>query len=330
MSSTRSAAPLLEVSDLTIAYPGDGGLWLPVVQRLSFALAPGESLGIVGESGSGKSQTALALMGLLPAAAKRSGQIRLAGVDLLNAKGDGWADVRGQRIGMVFQDPMTSLNPYLRIGQQITEMGVLHGGMSQRAATAQALRLLAAVEVANPAQRLQQYPHQLSGGLRQRVLLAMMLMAEPELLIADEPTTALDATVQARLLALLAQLRRDLRLSLILISHDLGVVQQVADAVLVLYGGQLMEQGPTAEVLRSPRHPYTQALIACRPSLGRTSARALPTIAGQPPQRGEQSDGCPFAPRCALADAQCQAETIRTVAISSRRRLACHHPGVPA
>ncbi len=325
MNTVRPAAPLLEVSNLTIAYPDSGGTWLPVVQGLSFELARGASLGLVGESGSGKSQTALALMGLLPTAAQLSGQIRYAGVDLLKGSGDAWSGLRGRRIAMVFQDPMSSLNPYLQIGQQMTEMAVLRGGVSQAAARAEALRLLAAVEVSEAARRLRQYPHELSGGLRQRVLLAMMLMAEPELLIADEPTTALDATVQARLLELLAQLRRDLGLSLIIISHDLGVVQQVADSVLVLYGGQMMEQGPTAAILRSPRHPYTQALIACRPSLGRKSAQPLVTIAGQPPRRGERSAGCPFAARCPLADGRCHREPPPPVAINHSQTLSCHH-----
>ena len=311
---------LLRVHDLGIDYPRRR-----VLDGLSFELESGRCMGLVGESGSGKSQTALALMGLLPAPARTRGTVHFDGVELLALPHSERARWRGARIGLVFQDPMTSLNPYLRIGRQLAEVLEYHRGASRSEAQAEAQRMLEAVQISAAASRLQQYHHELSGGMRQRVMIAMMLLLKPAVLIADEPTTALDVTVQARILRLLAGLRRDFGLALLMISHDLGVIADVADEVLVLYGGRMMEQGPVTAVLSAPRHPYTRGLIASRPRLDSPLDQPLPAIPGLPRFSDLSPAGCVFAPRCTRADARCHSQAPALESPEAGRSLACHH-----
>jgi len=318
---------LLEVRDLSIAYRTRQGL-LPVLDGIGFSLAAGATLGLVGESGSGKSQIALALMGLLPDNAEISGSIQFEQRELLTLKTRERRALRGARMGLIFQDPMTSLNPYLRIGLQLAEVLEQHEGVSRAVALAAAQRMLDAVHIPEAARRLRQYPHELSGGQRQRVMIAMMLLARPALLIADEPTTALDVTVQAEILKLLAALKREMGLSLLMISHDLGVIADIADEVLVLYAGHAMEQGAATTVLAAPAHPYTQALLACRPRLDSPlygqQGRPMPSIPGLPPRADSRGAGCVFAPRCARAAPQCQLVRPLATSDSEGRIRACH------
>ncbi|TJY56776.1 ABC transporter ATP-binding protein [Sinimarinibacterium sp. CAU 1509] len=253
---------LLSVEDLTIRFRGSRG---PSVDGVSFDLAAGSALGIVGESGSGKSQTARAIVGLSADDAEVQGSVRFEGVELISAPDSVLNHVRGVRIGMVFQNPSSCLNPYLRVDVQMAEMLQLHRGMTRSDALVECRRLLDCVQVSDVARRLRQYPHELSGGLCQRVMVAMALSCQPSLLIADEPTTALDVTVQAQMLDLLAQLRRDFGLALLLISHDLGVVAELCEAVLVLNGGHVIEWGSVSEIMSHPQHAYTRHLLACRP-----------------------------------------------------------------
>ena len=296
---------LIEVNKLTVRLPAPAG-WLYAVHEMSFSLNRGEALGIVGESGSGKSMTALALMRLLPRGAQVSTDgLRLDGQDLTAMPDRAFAqNVQGTRIGMIFQEPMTSLNPVYTIGRQMTEASVRLGLLGQSAARKRAVELLDRVGIPDPAARMGQYPHQLSGGQRQRVMIAMALMLDPDLLIADEPTTALDVTVQAQIMDLLAGLRRETGMAMILISHDLAVVAQTTDRVAVMYGGELLEEGRAASVLAEPRHPYTGALLRAIPTIDgpRQRLAAIPGIveAQMAPPRA-----CVFAPRCALAQPQC-------------------------
>ena len=299
--------PLIEVDKLTVRLPVPAG-WLHAVHEMSFALERGEALGIVGESGSGKSMTALALMRLLPRGAQVSADaLRLDGEDLLTMPDRAFAQtVQGTRIGMIFQEPMTSLNPVYTIGRQMTEASVRLGLLGQGAARKRAVELLDRVGIPEPVARMGQYPHQLSGGQRQRVMIAMALMLDPDLLIADEPTTALDVTVQAQIMELLAGLRRETGMAMILISHDLAVVSHTTDRVAVMYGGELLEEGRAASVLARPRHPYTGALLRAIPTIDgpRKRLAAIPGIVEAqmaPPQ------ACVFAPRCALAQPECTA-----------------------
>ena len=280
-----------------------------LVDDVSFSLARGETLCIVGESGCGKSLTALALMGLLarPAVQVTSGHARFAGHALFEMSDHELSDLRGDRIAMIFQEPMTSLNPAFRIGEQIAETIVRHRGASRKQARVRALELLRRVRIPAPEKRLSAYPHQLSGGMRQRVMIAMALANDPELLIADEPTTALDVTIQAQILELIAELQRDAGTALILVTHDLGVVAEVADRVAVMYAGRVVEQGPVDAIFDDPQHPYTVGLLGSLPSLGRREGR-LATIPGSVPPPSNWSAGCRFASRCPLALAQCATE----------------------
>ncbi|HUJ30262.1 MAG TPA: ABC transporter ATP-binding protein [Candidatus Acidoferrum sp.] len=304
----------LDVSGLVVGLPAPAR-WVRPVDGVSFELNDGESLGIVGESGSGKTMLALALMGLLPPGARVSGQARLqistgAGapqhkMDLLLASAAGMRAVRGRRIAMIFQEPMTALNPVLRIGDQIEEAIRVHQrGADRSEIRRRALDSLERAAVPEPELRARQYPHQLSGGLRQRVMIAMALSAGPGVLIADEPTTALDVTVQKQILELLAELRRELHLSLLFITHDLGVVAQIADRTLVMYAGRVVEAGPTREVLQRPRHPYTEGLLRAAPRLTR---EPLVPIPGTVPALDALPPGCSFAPRCERHVAECDA-----------------------
>ena len=325
---------LLDVRNLTVDLPTAAG-WIRPVNDVSFRLAPAESLGLVGESGSGKTMLALALMGLLPPGARvggaavlqRSGASEGTGEsdlaqlttesDLAQIDEKAWRAVRGREVAMVFQEPMTSLNPVMRIGAQIAEAIRAHEpALSKDQARHRVLEALRHASVPEPEVRAGQFPHQLSGGLRQRAMIAMALAAGPKLLIADEPTTALDVTVQKQILDLLDRLRRELKLGLLFITHDLGVVAQVADRVAVMYAGRIVEEGPAAEVLRAPRHPYTQGLLAASPSLQK---KKLTPIPGTVPQLTALPPGCAFEPRCALRRKDC------TAAVPDLRPASANH-----
>jgi peptide/nickel transport system ATP-binding protein len=320
-----AAAHYLEVRDLRVDIPTATGD-LHAVRGIDFALEKGETLGIVGESGSGKSLTALSLMGLLPPAASRSAAaLSLAGEDLLAfSEQDMARRIRGNRAAMIFQEPMTSLNPVYSIGRQLTEVMMLHRGVSRAVATERAMYLLERVGIPAPESRLGQYPHQLSGGQRQRVMIAMALMNEPDLLIADEPTTALDVTIQAEILRLLAELQRELGMSMILITHDLGIVSRVADDVAVMYAGEIVETGRTDALFRDPRHPYTQGLLRCIPEPGRAMpGMRLGSIPGMVPSLVGDLKGCAFAGRCDHAEPRCSAAPVPDVTLGPGRAYRC-------
>jgi oligopeptide transport system ATP-binding protein len=301
-------APLLRVSDLETAFVV-GGEVFPAVRRVSFELRDGQTLGLVGESGCGKSVTALSIIRLLSQnGAITGGSVELRGEDLVCASDRRLEQVRGRRIAMVFQDSMTSLNPLLSIGRQITEGLEVHLGMSRRQARRRAVELLVEVGVPEPERRLRQYPHQLSGGLRQRVAVAVALAPNPELLIADEPTTALDVTIQAQLLELLQRERADRGMALLLITHDLGVVAGLADDVCVMYAGRIVERGSTHELFESAQHPYTLGLLRSVPRLDSARERRLASIPGTPPALSELGEGCAFRARCPIALDRCASE----------------------
>jgi peptide/nickel transport system ATP-binding protein len=297
---------LLDVIGLSVDLPTSRGA-ARIVRETSFTLDGGQTLGIVGESGSGKTMTALALMGLLPEGAIVSGAILFEGRDLTGMNDADMRALRGDRIAMIFQEPMTALNPLHSIGRQIAEPLILHRDLSKAAARAEAVRLIARVGLPDAARRARAYPHQLSGGQRQRAMIAMALACEPRLIIADEPTTALDVTVQAQILDLLADLGAQSDMALILVSHDLAVIAQSCERILVMYGGMAMESGRTADVLARPAHPYTKALLRARPRVGAKRGERLQAIAGAAPAAGSMPQGCPFAERCPLAIAACSA-----------------------
>ncbi|MBZ9939278.1 ABC transporter ATP-binding protein [Mesorhizobium sp. BR1-1-16] len=314
-------AGLLAVEDLTVAF-GRGSSAAAALRDVSFALRRGETLALVGESGSGKSLTALSIMGLLPTEGQVSaGRVLLGGDDLLRKSRDDMIRTRGSRVSMVFQEPMTSLNPVLTIGRQLTEGLQFHRKVSRAAADARALDLLRLVGMTNPEARLKQYPHQLSGGMRQRVMIAMALACEPDLIIADEPTTALDVSIQAQIIDLLLDIKERLGTSILLITHDLGVVAEMADRIAVLYAGRVVEIADCLQLFDAPRHPYTEGLLAAVPRLDLLVADGadrirLAELPGSVPSPGERLSGCPFAPRCSLAIERCSAEMppMRTVA----------------
>ncbi|MDP6564226.1 MAG: ABC transporter ATP-binding protein [Alphaproteobacteria bacterium] len=295
---------LLAVRDLTVDLQTTRGV-ARAVRGVSFELAKGGTLGVVGESGCGKSITALALMGLLPEGARTSGRIDLDGTDLLSLGEDALCGMRGNRIAMIFQEPMTSLNPVHRIGRQIAEPLRQHRGLRGAKARAEAIRLLDRVGLPNAAQRVDAYPHQLSGGQRQRVMIAMALSCDPDILIADEPTTALDVTIQGQILDLINELVDESGMALILISHDLGVIAETTDDVVVMYGGSLVEHGPTDSLFDTLAHPYSQGLFAAIPDIGGRHDRRLTTIPGTVPELADLPPGCPFADRCPLAADDC-------------------------
>ena len=293
-----SEVPLLNVENLSVSFETRRGT-VDVIENLSFSVRKGRTLGIVGESGSGKSVTSLAVMGLLPPTANiGSGRVLLDGQDILKMSESQRQSLRGSKIAMIFQDPMTSLNPSFTIGFQIEEALKTHGIKGDL--RARTIELLLQVGIPDPASRLDSYPHQLSGGMSQRVMIAMAIACEPELLIADEPTTALDVTIQAQILDLLKKIQAERGMGLILITHDIGVVAQMADDILVMYAGHLMEAGPKADVIRRPKHPYTQALLESLPgSHGLAEFRSrLPTIAGLVPDLLARPSGCQLSPRC--------------------------------
>jgi oligopeptide/dipeptide ABC transporter ATP-binding protein len=289
---------ILVVDDLKVGFATEDGV-VEAVGGVSFELQPGEVLAVVGESGSGKSVTAQTITGLTRAPnAKITGSVSYRGRELIGLDDDQLRDIRGEQIAMVFQDPMSSLNPVYRVGDQISEMIRAHRDLSKREASDRAIELLRSVGIPNPERRVRHYPHEFSGGMRQRVMIAMALALEPEVLIADEPTTALDVTVQAQILRLLDQLNRDRDLAVILITHDLGVVAEVADRVLVMYAGQIVEDATLDEIFYDPQHPYTWGLLGSLMRLDQSRTARLAQIPGQPPSLLAPPSGCRFAPRC--------------------------------
>ena len=316
--------PLLEVNNLSVKFRmADSEV--TAVNDISFSLERGQTLGIVGESGSGKSQTVLAMMGLLASNGRASGRVRFDGQELLGMPLAALNRIRGNRVAMIFQDPMTSLNPYLTVERQLTEVLEFHRGMSRKAARADALRALDAVKIPDAERRMGMYPHEFSGGMRQRVMVAMALLCEPDVLVADEPTTALDVTVQAQILSLLRDLQRDKGTAIVMITHDLGVVAGLCDEVIVLYGGRVMEQGTADSIFYQPTHPYTIGLLGAVPRIELTDT-PLVAIPGAPPNMAHLPPGCPFSERCTLADAQCHdiQPRLLSVADAPSTLRACH------
>ena len=316
-------APLLEVAELSVRFETDEGA-VHAVDRLSFTLAPGEVLGIVGESGCGKTVTCLSLVRLLPGTAVIGGRALFDGRDLLSLTGRELRSIRGRRISFVFQEPSTSLNPVFTVERQIGEVLRKHLGMSRREARERTVDLLRLVHIPAPERRLKEYPHQLSGGMRQRVMIAMALACDPKLLIADEPTTALDVTTQAGILGLMREIRERLGTAIVLITHDLGVVADIADRVLVLYAGRKVEEAPTAELFAAPQHPYTVALLGAIPRRG--DGGRLREIPGRVRPQREPATGCAFLERCPRAAPGCsQAPELTTV--GDHHLVACFQPG---
>lgn len=315
---------LLSVKDLRVEFSTPDGQ-VTAVNNLTFNLAQGETLGIVGESGSGKSQTAFALMGLLAHNGQVAGSAQLEGREILYLPEKERNKIRAQQIAMIFQDPMTSLNPYMKVGKQLTETLKIHKGMSEREAEQVAIKMLDAVKIPESAKHMRMYPHEFSGGMRQRVMIAMALLCEPKLLIADEPTTALDVTIQAQILHLLQELKRDFNTAIILITHDLGVVAGLCDKVLVMYAGRTMEYGSVQDIFYQPTHPYTQGLLNAVPRLD-SKGQELATIGGNPPNLLRLPQGCPFQPRCDMAQAMCATQAPALTEFAPQRLRACHIP----
>ncbi|HFE9266933.1 TPA: ABC transporter ATP-binding protein [Raoultella ornithinolytica] len=317
------SAPLITFRQLSVSFAAEKQR-VRAVQEVSFAIHAGQTVGIVGESGCGKSVTAMALMGLLPPQAARidSGEILFDGQDLLRLKANPMADLRGNQLAMIFQEPMTALNPVLTIGEQLCEPLIRHRGETPKAAWLHATRLISEVGLARADSLMNSYPRQLSGGMLQRVMIAMALSCQPKLLIADEPTTALDVTVQAQILRLLRDRAQSRRMAMLLITHDLGVIAQMAEQVVVMYAGRVVESGPTAEILRHPLHPYTQGLIASRPVPGERRCR-LYSIPGQVPDLAALPAGCAFADRCQRASAVCR-QSLPPL-LGTTRQAACFH-----
>jgi peptide/nickel transport system ATP-binding protein/oligopeptide transport system ATP-binding protein len=312
---------LLEVDALCVGFAAAQGL-VRAVDGVSFTVEPGEVLGVVGESGSGKSVTALALIGLVPEPGRiTGGRVRFAGEDLVGAGEARLRAVRGDRIAMIFQDPMTSLNPYLRVGEQLAEVLQAHRGTPRKEAWRRAAEMLERVGIPSPGTRVRSFPHQLSGGQRQRVMIAMALLCDPALIVADEPTTALDVTVQAQILELFRECREAAGTSMILITHDLGVLAGVADRALVMYAGRVVEEAPVAALFASPRHPYTLGLARATPRLDGAPLTAIP---GMPPPPGRPPAGCAFHPRCAFAVAACREKAPERRVVGPQHAVRCH------
>ena len=318
---------ILEVRDLTVDFRGAG----KILDRVSFELRRGQTLGVVGESGCGKSMTALAIMRLMPSPALRivDGRVSLAGENLLEASDQRMREVRGSKAAMIFQDPMTSLNPLYTVGDQIGESIRKNGQVDRHEVVAKTVAMLKAVGIPDPERHLGEYPHELSGGKRQRVMIAMALAGNPDVLIADEPTTALDVTVQAQIFELLRDMQEKSGTSIILITHDMGAVAEMADRVVVMYAGRVVEEGSVEDILETPGHPYTRGLIACIPHLSDEAFGEwplLPVIPGTVPGLAERQAGCTFAPRCPLADGHCR-ENVPPLVEAAGRRIACWHAG---
>ncbi|MFN2559959.1 MAG: ABC transporter ATP-binding protein [Jatrophihabitans sp.] len=315
---------LLVVDNLTVSFPTDDGL-VQAVRGVSYRVLSGESLGIVGESGSGKSVSSMAVMGLLPKSARLSGSVRFRGRELLGMHEKEYAKIRGNKIAMIFQDPLTSLNPVYTIGFQIAEAVLAHNEVSKQAALDRAVELLSVVGIPFPEQRIKNYPHELSGGMRQRVVIAIAMANNPDVIIADEPTTALDVTVQAQVLEALEAARAETGAALILITHDLGVIAGHAERIGVMYAGKLVETGTIEDVFYRPRMPYTLGLLGSLPRLDQSQHERLTPIKGSPPSLLNLPPGCPFTPRCPMAEALCDREEPELLAVDgSGHAAACH------
>ncbi|WP_017799715.1 ABC transporter ATP-binding protein [Winslowiella toletana] len=320
MTLSAATAPVLSVRNLQVQFDGSP---VTVLDNISLTVHAGETLALVGESGCGKSITSLALMGLLPGAARvKNGEMHFQQQDLLHLSDRHYADLRGNQLAMIFQEPMTSLNPAFTLGDQLSEAVIRHRRCSRRVAMQAALEILQKVQIPAPEMRLKAYPHQLSGGMRQRVMIAMALINRPQLLIADEPTTALDVTIQAQILALLNTLKQETGTAVLMITHDLGVVAEVAQRVAVMYAGQVVESGDVAEIFNDPQHPYTIGLMGSIPSLGARSA-ALATIPGNVPLPEQMPAGCRFATRCPFAETRCHQHKPPLYALNERHQVAC-------
>jgi len=319
--SVPATDTVLEVSDLGVAFRG-----VETVRGVSFNISRGETVALVGESGSGKSVTALSVLQLLPypVASHPTGSIRVGGTEIIGASDDTMRSIRGRKVSMIFQEPMTSLNPLHRIEKQIGEILLVHRGIKLADSRPRILELLRLVGLQNPEEKMRSFPHELSGGQRQRVMIAMALACEPRLIIADEPTTALDVTVQAQILSLLKHLTAELNSSLILITHDLGIVARYADRVAVMYGGRVVETAPARELYGNPHHPYTEGLIASVPSLDSNPGERLSTIPGTPPDLADLPPGCAFAPRCQHARDECRVAVPRLEEIAPGHERACY------
>lgn len=323
---------LLDVQDLTVSFTTYAGE-VQAIDGISFQVFPGEAIGIVGESGCGKSVTAHAIMQLLkvPPARYDKGKIFFQGVNLLKNSEEKMKEIRGNDISMIFQDPMTSLNPVLTVGRQIIESLQLHQGMRKKQAYVRAVEMLKLVGIPAPEERIKEYPHQFSGGMRQRVMIAMALACNPKLLIADEPTTALDVTIQAQILDLMKELQKKLNTAIILISHDLGVIASLCSRVIVMYAGRIAEVGSTQEIFQSPKHPYTWGLLHSTPRIDLPQQDMLAVIAGQPPDLLHPPTGCPFHPRCSYAMAICELYYPENTEIIKGHSVKCwlQHPNAP-
>ena len=320
-TTATSATPLLRVDHLSIGFKTDKGV-LRAVDDISYQIAPGKTLGLVGESGCGKSTTALALMGLLPSTATVGGKAHFLGQELFSQTEDQWRRVRGNKVAMIFQEPMTALNPVIRIGEQIGETLLLHQGLDTRAAHERAVEMLDEVGIPSARARAAAYPHQLSGGMRQRAMIAMALACRPSLLIADEPTTALDVTIQAQILELMLELQDRIGMAIQFISHNLGVVSELADDIIVMYAGRIVERAPAARLFDQPRHPYTVGLIQTLPNLQHRQAR-LPVIPGGMPNLAIPVPGCRFADRCPRVVALCREQVPPLINIAPGHDVAC-------
>jgi oligopeptide/dipeptide ABC transporter ATP-binding protein len=306
---------ILDISDLEIGFPTEGGGFARVVRNLDLAVQRNKTLGLVGESGSGKSITALSVIRMVPPPGKiMEGHITFKGKDLLAVSKSEVEGIRGSEISMIFQDPLTSLNPAFTVEQQLTDVIITHQQLNRKAARLEAIDILYRVGIPSPSRVVKSYPHQLSGGMRQRVLIGMAVSCRPDVLIADEPTTALDVTVQAQVILLLEKLREELGLTILFIAHNLDLVGEICDKVAVIYNGHIVEEAAVEDLFRSPLHPYTRALMRCIPKL-RSSSKALEAIKGAPPAFGSETSGCSFEPRCPIAVEKCRVEAPKKIEI---------------
>lgn len=326
MGASTASRDILSCRDMSCELDSAAGS-LKILQDINFSIGTCRALGIVGESGAGKSMLIKAIMGIAPRGLTMSGRIELDGEDLSAMRPRERQRLIGRKVGIVFQNPMTSLNPFVKIGRQIEEAGRIHLGLGRAEARRRAVELLSFVGIPDPEDCCDYYPHQFSGGMKQRIMIAAALICEPDLLIADEATTALDVTVQKEVLDLLQTIQAERQMSMILVSHNLGVVAGRTDEILVLYGGSVVEYGPTAEVFRNPRHRYTEALLSAMPHMDQPAHTRLRTIPGQPPNLAGRPRGCPFAPRCPSAQAMChEAMPAMTIGLEAGHRFACHFP----